>query len=746
MLEASLQKCGELVASLNPETGKPPAERLRDVKSAIELYNKLRQADLVSSQNRARTQAMFDGDPPYNQTELIADGQGHRCNLNFDEAAQLLESSMGGYVDLLNSVDRFLNVQLDRKKYPWSDQVYEWEQTISEEFTKALREWDKFTFNHLLLSNYFVAFGVGIAYFMDEDDWRWGVDSMANVWFPRETFATESELEVTCALRKYQAHQLYRKIANEEAATELGWNVEAVKRAIIKSCGKSGTSYYNNWEELQNEWKNNDLYIGYAKASEIRTVHFWVKEFDGKVSHYIALEQGQDNNEFLYKNRCRFEEMSEALVTFTYGIGTNGFYHGIRGLGYKIFPMIQVSNRARCQFMDGAMMSSSVWVQGKDEDSAESLQFQYFGPYAVISPGVTIIPQGNMNLSQNIVPVLNDMSSLLQNKTGEYQTSSALDPKEKTAFEVKADVSAKAKLSTTALNLFYEPWQRLLRQVLKRFCRRKYREQDPGGQLVWKFINRCVLRGVPLEAIYHVDADQTSVERAIGAGSPEMRLLILDEMAQLVPQYDDIGRYNYVRDRTATRVGYEKADRYIPAKPYSRVAPDVKIAELENAVMRMGQPQLVLPDEDHAAHARTHFPAMDQLIVQLQQQPDSIGQVVPPLALLIRHTTEHVASMSDSVLLQQEAAQFRKMLQNYSAIAENAALHLAKLEREQAKQQGQQASDAGETKLQVDIARTQAKIQMMQAESQAKMQIAQQESKQKLALRDAEAAAKILKS
>ena len=47
------------------ERGKPVKARLKDVKSALGIYEALRKADEKSSANRARVDAMFDGANPY---------------------------------------------------------------------------------------------------------------------------------------------------------------------------------------------------------------------------------------------------------------------------------------------------------------------------------------------------------------------------------------------------------------------------------------------------------------------------------------------------------------------------------------------------------------------------------------------------------------------------------------------------------------------------------------------------------
>ena len=57
------------------DEGKPVASRLKDVKSAVGIFNTLLRADERSAVNRARVDAMFDGAAPYSSAGLAASGQ-----------------------------------------------------------------------------------------------------------------------------------------------------------------------------------------------------------------------------------------------------------------------------------------------------------------------------------------------------------------------------------------------------------------------------------------------------------------------------------------------------------------------------------------------------------------------------------------------------------------------------------------------------------------------------------------------
>jgi hypothetical protein len=742
-----------LVPTLNEE-GLPPCSRVKDAKSLREIYVRLRQADRPAAEHRAEVQAMFDGQPPYDENELKATGQAFRCNLNFDEASSMLEASVGQYVDLLNAVE---NLATFKTTVGSQAQRAEWEPIMAEEFTKMLRSWPEFHYNYLLLAHHFIAHGVGIALFEDDVDWRWKVIGLGDFLMPRKTLASEQELEVAVARRSFQAQQLFRYIEDEETAKKAGWDVEATRRAIINAQPKQNG--YGDWEQFQTEIKNNDLYHSYATASEVKVIHGWVQEFDGTVSHYLTLEDDSDDKEnvFLYQCRSRFDSPSHAFVVFPYGIGTNGFFHSIRGLGHRIFPHIQVSNRLRSQLVDGSMLASSLLIVPQTEEALDSLAFSYYGPYAVLNPGFEIAERTVPDFSKNVLPVLDDMADIVSKKVGQYNVGESFaGSKERTRFEVQAQLSAQNRVSTASLNLFYEPWTRLLRSVVSRLVRRDYNVLEPGGRAVIEFRKRCLKRGVPSDAIHAVDVSSVKAVRAIGNGSEQMRTLALNEFTEMMGSLDDVGRKNLVRDRVAARIGYEAADRYAP-KPTDNARPpvDMKIAELENAAMRTGSDVQVLPNDAHVVHARVHIGAMTDIAGAVEQGQVPVEQVIDFLSRCFAHTEPHVTEASKDGLVSEETAMLRKALQNLGEIVTNGVRQVQAAQRKAQRAQVQSEVSAPtaqsqqpappplDPKLESKVNEHRLKLQLMQEAAQAKMQIQMAEARQKMNLKDAETASKI---
>lgn len=622
----------------------PKGSRLTDVFAAWALWTAAWQADRANAYNRARVQEMLDGFPPYDQNELDNLGQAQRTNLNMLEGAAIIEAALAPYNDLTSSVDYIAQIETNEGD---AQTRTEWNQIISEEFDRLLRSWHRFEFNNQSLAREFVVHGLGIAYFEDDYDWRWKICGLSDFILPRNTPANEDDVDYAIARRRYTTTQLYNFIKDPEFAEDNGWNVEETKKAIYwatSSRNSAPTSW--EWEELEREIKQNDVYFGRVRAKEIWVLHFWVKEFDGTVSHFMTLENGL-NQDFLFKRIGRFKSIRNCLHIFTYGIG-NGYYHSIRGLGYKIFPQIQVSNQLRCSIIDATFFSAGPVIQPEDSTAVDELSFSYMGPFTLVPPNIKFVDLKHQNISDNILPIVRDLSAQIENNTGTYQPRQAPDAikgqKEKTRFEVQAQLQKESTLSTSAMNLFYIPWDRVLTESFRRATAPDLTQLDPGGREAYEFRRRCLNRNVPMKALQNIK--RVRAVRAMGYGSASARLLALDQIGTLAPQFDEIGRRNAIRDRVAAYVGYAQADRYVPqAQQAGRQPQDQKDAEMENSIMLMGGQVQVNPSDLPRTHITVHFQAMHQVIAGVKGGQTPAMQGSPQLHVLLDHTTRHVQQM-----------------------------------------------------------------------------------------------------
>lgn len=755
---------------LDPKTGKVPKSRVASVEAARSIYDSITKADEGSAKNRALIDGMFNGNPPFRQSDLVEMGQGERTNLDFGEAAALKEQALAGYYDLTSSVDVIARVKVD---YGTDEQKAEWSQIVSEEFHRTLIEWPEFEFNHQRLSDQFVSHGVGVTYFEDGIDWRWRVAGLSEFRFPRGTRANEEEVEVAVCDREFQPNQLYKFIKDPEVAKNMGWNHLVVKRALMRACIENPTSPdAGDWEKLEAELKNNDLfYGGESKFKKIEVVHMWVKEFSGKVSHMIFLKtpleadaKNPDNKEdFLFKWCNRFDRTNSCFTAFCYGVG-NGSIHSIRGLGYKIYPHIQLLNRLRCGMVDGALLSSALIVQPGDNGARalEDLTLSYYGPYALFPPGLKIIEKAVPDYSRNVMPVLNDLTMNMQNRTMGFQSRAVSpDGQARTAYEVKAQLQQEAVLSASSINLFYHPWKRLLREVYRRLSARDYSADLPGGRQAVEFRRRCMARNVPAEAIHRFSS--VDPVRAIGFGSPGMRQTAIDETMTIFGALDEAGRINLLRDRIAARFGQEVVDRYLPP-PNTALRPpiDDKIALLENSNLSTGSAIPVSAGENHFIHASRHLSAMDAIEQGVSQGADPAKALVA-LQTMLPHLAQHIEALGSDQVRADQVALMRQRLQQLGASAQRLQDELqAQAENEAKAQQAEQQrameaeqariaemekqlaeSSAASPKLQQELAERQAKLAMDIERHKVDMATRQAKATQELMLKDAKTAAEV---
>jgi hypothetical protein len=720
--------------------GEVPKQRIPTAKAAIDVHTMLRRDDEASSRNRARIQAAVDGEPPYNRQRQRDSGQADACNVNFGEFADQLEKALAAYVDMGTSVERLITVR--PTKGVASDRAKHGD-IISEEFSRMVRSWPGFLQTYLYGCQQFVLHGVSVAYFDDNIDWRWRAAPFGEFHIPRGTAASQHSLPVASARRGYQMHEIYEFIEDEASATARGWNVEQVKKAIA-----GGSEETNTWEDMQAKLKNCDLT---ASKSEISLIHVWVKEASGGVTHMIVSDKASE--EFLLVERNKFKTMQEAFVFFTFGIGTNGTFHSIRGIGHRLYAMIQFSNRLLSRVMDGAMVASSLLVQAESEEAADQMSLMNFGPFAVISPGMKLMERASPDLSRAVEPALQRLDGMTSRAAGRFTGGADAAGRDRvTRFELETQVEELAKLNSISLSLFYAPWETLLREVFRRTMRDDYVTVEPGGLEVAEFKRRCMDRGVPGEVLKSCNYKDVTAVRAIGAGSASARRMVVNELAGLAPQFDEEGRRNALRAQVGGLMGHDRVDEFVAPTEGPRPTIDDKMAELENLEMTTsGQEAQVFSTDLHPIHAQRHLAKLSEMVEALDQAQAKIEDLVPIMVPIHGHATKHVEQMLGPVL-EAEAATYRQQLQQTGEIIYNGVKHIQKLQNQQ--QTAQPGADGQPTPEQVDqmewsrnmersVLEHKIKLQSLEETAAQKLRAAAAMNAQKIALEDLKAAAAI---
>ena len=507
------------IENIDAETLKPPVSALKNPQAVRDAHNEMSRRDANRAWLRSRHQALYDGAPPFDHATLVANGQGGRTNVDWGDAKAAMGSVMTGQIDMIMSPENLVRVPHKRYAIPDDEVRNNFDNILSREVSRAIRNWENFPQRMLSLGQYTFGHGVGIAYFEDANTWQPEVAYLGDFLIPDGTKASEGDIPIATCRRDIELHKLYGFIRDEKAAEQMCWNVKAVKLAMLSaqpdsSYGDGSTSH--RWMKLEEDLRANAVGTSYGgKTSKVTLIHCWVQEFDGTVTKYIttrdkakSAKDAGEQDEFLFKRVKFFNEMQQGFVVFTNGVGDHGTYHSISGLLRSIYPQCQALNRAQCTMLDAAVMSCGIPIQPKTDASITRMKIGSLGGLMPVMPSEehgTILQRVVPNVSQNVMPLVSDFRNTINNRAGSFQgTSPFQGAVERTRTEVLATMESLSKVSTTQTNLWYPPFTRLLREMVRRLCRPTYSVSLPGGKEAAKFRRRLQEAGYPLELLEQI--------------------------------------------------------------------------------------------------------------------------------------------------------------------------------------------------------------------------------------------------
>lgn len=721
-----------------PETGKPKA-RVRDMKSLHSVYTRFRQDDEKAAYNRMLVRDAADGAPPYPDAQLEQEG---RFNLNFHDLSALMDERNSVYTDLIESVPNLARFHF-AEGFQEDAETERKQAVIAEEFTQLNRsDWPEFYSNWDLLVNEMAQHGVALAYAPDETTWKWEAAGLDDFLIPRRAKARESAVDVMFIKGSFSVDVLYRMIVDEAIAKGAGWDVQAVRRAMVKATkGMGAASNLNQyWVEVQDDLANNDLSGSYYKATEITVVHALVREYgSGAYSHYIFPDDG-DGEAFLFQRQERYASDKDCFTVFTARIGRNGKYHSIRGDLYRAYPEAQALNRLRCAALDSTAHSMSILLQPGDSESMEDMAIMLNGPVTVLPPEAQVITQrAQPNLTQNAIPMIQDMTSTMRENLG--MTRPANIDFANTQYGQQVQSMALGALTGSQVSRFYRSLKRVFEMQVQRI--KLIGPENMMFPEIARFYGRLAARGVMPEEFLAIE--RVEPYRAAGNGSVGHRLAAFTQGLNLLGSLDEVGRQRFLLGYFSELYGRDLALQFVGSPQGTRYVVDRRIAELENTTLRT-DPQLApQPGENHMVHSQIHLGKAAELVAQVEEALNQPGEVdAAPIfealqyaGTLVGHSQPHVEAMAEDPTRATEFGQLRQGFQQIAGRLEamsRMAERLAPTEEEQQEQQ---------TRLQMKMQEHQLKMQMLQEQHQTKISLRQAEVQQRLQLRQAQTQVKV---
>jgi hypothetical protein len=666
--------------------------RVKTARDLASIHVGLVNEDLEASRKRAMVDAAIGGEAPYDADKDRRLGISGRSNINWGDLAQAVEEAQMPYFRLLETLDTLCTTPT---KYGDADTRVNLEPVLAEEISRMIRNDPSFLPMWGQLTLLYVSDGVGFTLFADGISWKSQVKGMQYLKFPRRTRADVNYLDVVTCEDQMRPDELYNKVQSEENLPEgekRYWNREACLQAIKETSGSQGLDT-NNPETIAEAWKNNDLSQGMT-ANTVRVVHGYIKELDGTVSHYVSRYDGV--GEFLYKCEGKFTNISQLLTAFIGNVGTNGDFHSVRGLGYKLFTSTAGKNRLLNKFLDQACIAATPHLSTSNEDANIEQMIRPMGPYMLMADGTSFQEIQTPDFSQTLIPALGYMDANYRSRAAASAPVAVaqLSRTQKTATEVQSNAEQQGALQASGFSMFMAAWERHLRCVIKRAIREDYQITDPGGPEVFEMRKRLLLRNVPLKALYSIDVDAIEVNTGLGKGSVSERRAVVGALNEMLwPRLDEKGRTILDRMTAASYAGMQIAKLLVPDTAGMRPPVDAQVAQLENSLMAMGQPPAFEPNQDHVVHVDKHLAYLYQVNTALTQMQIELRPAIDQMQPVWEHCINDHMPLIDP--RNPDYSRFKAASQQLGELIKNSRKHLdAEDQREAekaAEEQGQQA-------------------------------------------------------
>lgn len=718
---------------IDPEVDEaPPKTRIEDAGSARAMLYTLVDDDQIASFRRSQIQGIIDGNAPYNEQQLRERGQGDRINVNWGHAEAKVEAAVIPYFDILTSVGNYATVKTAHGKDAGKRE--EWSRIISDEFHKLLdRTNPNFLAQHQIAQKQLVIHGQACMYWGDGMDFKAKAIEPWQLVVPKGASVDWQNWEFCYILDDIYTQELFSYIEDEESASRGGWDVEECKQAIMQA-RIDEADQRRPWEWYQKELKNNALYYSYAKSKVIKVAHMYVREYDGRISHYV-FDRLNPTDWLCAKVSC-YKNFSNAFTVYLNGVG-NGYYHGVRGLGQKVYKYAEAINRINNAICEGVIVGSAIMFQPNTAADAEKLKTVQIGPYRILPPGLQLT---QVNVASNL-GAASQAAQMFQSQESDDIGSfvpSVSGGRKKGKQEVEAELGEKGRLTNTRAEIYLQALDVHYREVYRRAANPNIVEEDHGGPEALRFQKACIEKGVPAAAL--LDIESVKATRSIGQGSSYARMQAMDLIAQYLPQLPETNRKRVINAKIASIAGQNGVEAFGIPEEVKPEGSELSIASLENNAFISGGQVLIDPDQNHFVHLTVHLQFASSVIEDIQNQKKDPRQAATIFQAEIPHLLTHLKYLEEDPTRQEQFDSLNEQTSELMKIADQInrmAQDLIKQEQEQAQQaQGQQGADpkmaVAQNKIMLDRAKFQNDAQIKQAKAQHQMMLQDRKTAQRL--------------
>ena len=706
----------------------------KDASKVWNVVSAMLQAEQPRARNRARINAVFNGNPPF--TEEEARDNKIQTNVNFLEGTRIIHAARQQFTNAFLKPQNYFAVSLD---YGPRDKRTQWGNIITKNINRAMKKSSKYI--NVLESQFAatVLHGIGPVTWLRDRDWCPSARGTEDVLVPSNTYTSMENLTHFAIYTSFTAADLIRMTRGGEV--DSGWNMKMVNELLAYMSGIEATTMQTDtWnqqyfpEKVEEDFKENTGYWGSDAVPVVRCYDFYFLDTTGDNPTWrrrIVVDQYNSGawavntaNEFLYDagDRSYGSDIYHLMHTqFADGCVVPPFrWHSVRSLGYLLYAVCHLQNRLRCKFTD-SVFEQMLWlfrnVADGDMERMEKIDLFHMG---VIPEGLSWVPQSERHtVDYTMLSGAMAMHRQIMAESSAAYTQDVNDgtSKELTATEVMARVNNANALMGSMLTRAYTQQTFQYREIARRFC-----EIDHADCVAFR--DKCESEGVDPSVWRHIADWDIQPERVMGSGNKMLEIAQADRLMTIRPLLAPDAQaevvHMYVEANTDDPL---LANRLAPVDNVP-VSPAVERATLAWGTLIDGQNVVLATQINRKDYVQQLLTMLGQAIGRIEREQGGMPTMerVLGLANVIQHIQEQIQIIASDP----GNAQIVKVYMDGIGQASNYIKGYVQRLQEQAAAQ----AEAGAAGNGMD-AETAAKIQSMIITAQSKAQIAAANAEQK---------------
>ena len=618
----------------------------------------MRLSDWPRAENRTKINSLFNGAPPYSESEVEQDNTA--TNVNFLRPTKLAHDARRQFNNAFLSPDPLFQVNIDHGSV---HRRREWSQKITAELSRIMK-------NHLPYvetrrSQFALDVMHGIAPVTWKDRYCWCPDArgVEDILVPSNTLLDMSNLPFFAEYVQYTSQQLWELTHGPNI--DSGWNIPVVEAAIRWADQQAQVLMSASWPEVWSPEKMEERIkqdSGLYASDAIPTIDcfkFYYWHDDGKQSGWrlkIILDAwgttgfggqspgapvpknsnkkyGLEKSEFVYDSEKRpnplFADDRNQIVHWQFADGSCVApfrYHSVRSLGFLLYSICHLQNRLQCKFNDAVFENLMQYFRiGNMGDAERALKVDLTDKKALPEGLQFVKADERWQVNEAMVGQLMSLNrSMMDENSAAYITDTETEGNpEETATKTMARVNSSAALVSGMLNQAYTYQKFQYVEICRRFCLANSRDSD-----VRNFRLKCLQAGIPEEAL---DVNKWDIvpTRVIGGGNKMLQQAMSDKIMTLY-----WNKLDPSAQREALQLGiaittddYDLARRWAPDEP--QVSNSSHDAQLAAGTLMMALPMDFKQGVNHEEYATELMKAMAIKIKQIEARggiatPDEI--------------------------------------------------------------------------------------------------------------------------